>query len=175
MRKALRFGTFTLLSIAGAGLYFGLRFGLGSAPLPFQGFRSQSALPDFELSTLEGPSEKVVLSERVDEHPVLLVFWATWCPSCVEEIPTLNRWHRLLGPKGLQILSINVKESPDQIRRFREDHPMEYPVLLDSEGRVADRFGLGGLPVSILLERGGKILYYCFSLPHRIDQLMELR
>ena len=54
-----------------------------------------------------------------------------------------------------------------------KDHPMNYPVLLDSEGSVAGQFGLAGVPASIYLKPGGEIGYFGFSLPHHLDQLIE--
>ena len=125
--------------------------------------------PDFTLSNLKG--EKVQLSKLTSEKPVMLVFWATWCPTCNEEIPILNQWVPLYP--GLQIVGINVQESPERVRMFTEKKKFQYPVLLDEEGGVAEQYGLVGIPASVLIAKGGKIIYYGFSLPQNVDQLIK--
>ena len=125
--------------------------------------------PDFTLPNLKG--EKVQLSKLTSEKPVMLVFWATWCPTCNEEIPVLNQWVHLYP--GLQIVGINVQESPERVRMFTEKNKFQYPVLLDKEGEVAEQYGLVGIPASVLIAKGGKIIYYGFSLPQNVDQLIK--
>ncbi len=121
---------------------------------------------DFTLPTLTDENKTMTLSEMTREHPVLLIFWATWCPACLKEISVLNGWHRKWEPRGLRIVSVDVEESREHLLQFYNRRRIDYPVLLDRDGKVADRFGLVGLPVSILLAKGGKIIYYGFSLPN---------
>lgn len=128
--------------------------------------------PDFSLPLLQNQGQKVRLSEISANHPVLLVFWATWCASCVSEIPLLNQWHQKYSPRGLQILAINVQESPGYLTRFMEDNPIEFPTLLDEEGEVSSLYGLVGIPSSVLLAKGGGIIYYGFGLPDNMDKLL---
>ena len=125
--------------------------------------------PNFKLSNLSG--EKVELSRLVAQKPTLLVFWATWCPTCVEEIPTLNDWVRKYPQ--MQILSINVEESRDRVKNFSEKRQIQYPVLLDSESQVAEQYGLVGIPATVLVSKGGRIVYYGFSLPENIETLIK--
>ena len=146
---------FALLPFLLLGMVLGK---MGTAP-------AGTAAPDFSLDTA-GEPRKVTLSEVVGGNPVLLVFWASWCPACREEIPVLNEWYRTWSPRGLKILSVNVEEPPAAVLKFSKQQKIEYPVLLDREGETANRFGLVGLPAAILLAKGGKILYYGFSLPN---------
>ena len=125
--------------------------------------------PNFTLPALKG--EKVELSTITAEKPVLLIFWATWCPTCVEEIPTLNEWHQKY--KNLAIFGINVQESNERVKVFKKKKKMLYPILLDGEGEVAGQFGLVGIPAAILLAKGGKIIYFGFSLPQNIEQIIK--
>ena len=154
-------------------LFLFFPFGLTSCDFHPEGGKAVSRAPDFTLPVLSDADKKITLSEINRENPVLLVFWAAWCPACVEEIPTLNQWHEKLGQ--LRILGVNVQESRQDISSFTKEMPIRYPVLLDEEGDVAGRYGLTGLPVSILLAKGGKVIYYGFSLPGNIDQLIEQR
>lgn len=132
-------------------------------------------LPDFTLPVVSRENQKVQLQTVNGENPVLLVFWATWCPSCVEEIPVLNQWQEKYGPQGLKILGVNVQEKQPDIQKFMAKHKIEYPILLDQDGEVTNRYGLVGLPVSIYMAKGGEVLYYGFSLPANIEQFLAPR
>jgi len=127
--------------------------------------------PDFTLNLLETPAKTITLSQLFNEQPVLLVFWATWCPTCVEEIPVLNAWAAQYADQ-FRILAVNVSESPEQVAQFREKYPFVYPAALDEHGEVAERYELVGLPVSLFLAKGGEILYYGFGLPADIEQFL---
>ncbi|MSR77569.1 MAG: TlpA family protein disulfide reductase [Candidatus Omnitrophica bacterium] len=139
--------------------------GLSACTAPLSGLA-----PDFTLPLSKDPSLSVTLSEISREHPVLLVFWATWCGTCREEIPILNEWSRKQASKGLQVYGINVEESRETVQRFLVNHPMEYPVLLDEKGDVSSQYKVHELPTMILLAKGGKILYYGFRRPENLSQ-----
>lgn len=135
-------------------------------------FKPQSnTAPDFALPSLN-ESSKITLSEINQQHSVLLVFWASWCPNCVEEIPTLNEWHRSFSAKGLKIVGINVQETRKQIEDFKSKYPIDYPIVMDEKGEVAERFGVYGLPSALVLAKGGEIVYYGFSLPSNLEQIL---
>lgn len=104
---------------------------------------------------------------------MLLVFWATWCPACLSEIPTLNEWNDKYRASGLKIFGINFREGRTRITEFAKRQAVRYPILLDQDGRVAEQFGLEGLPAAVLLDRQGKIIYFSFSLPHNMDALLQ--
>lgn len=148
-------------------------FGLGSSCSQGIGPSGERLLgnraPDFVLKNLAG--ESVALANVVSQKPTLLVFWASWCPTCVEEIPTLNEWTAQYP--HLQILGIDVQEPGDRVRHFVEKKKIRYPVLLDPEGDVAEQYGLVGIPASVLLAKGGQIIYYGFALPKNIEQLIK--
>ena len=136
-------------------------------------FSTGQAAPDFDLPLLSGAPRQIRLSEAARENPVLLVFWASWCPACVEEIPELNGWYEEYAPRGLRLLGINVAESPWQILKFMRLQPIRYPVLLDKDGAVANLYGVAGIPAAVLIAKGGKIQYYGFSLPRNIESFLE--
>ena len=124
--------------------------------------------PNFVLPNLAG--EDVELAALANQKPILLVFWATWCPTCVEEIPVLNDWTKRYPQ--LQILAVNVEEPPARVRTFVEKRKIQYPVVLDQEAEVAHEFGLVGIPAAVLLAKGGKVIYFGFALPKNIEQLI---
>ena len=99
---------------------------------------------------------------------------ASWCPSCVDEIPILNQWHQKYASSGaVSILGVNVLESRERIKTFLSDNSIDFPVLLDSDGETAEQYGISGLPVTVFLAKGGKILYYGFSLPENLEELIQ--
>lgn len=133
-----------------------------------------SQAPDFILPQASD-SSPVALSNLHQQTPVLLVFWASWCPSCVEEIPQLKAIYQKYPKSKLQLVAINVQESQKDVQRFIKEKALPYSVLLDLDGAVAARYDVAGLPASVLLAKGGEILYYGFSLPAQLDSWLEPR
>lgn len=94
---------------------------------------------------------------------VLLNFWATWCPPCLQEFPDLETLYRLLRDKGFVVIGINEEDSDfkkarEKVARFREALPFTFLVLYDTQGEAAENYGVSQLPVSYLISREGKVL-----------------
>jgi len=111
--------------------------------------------PDFSLPTLEG--QTVTLS-ALRGRVVFLNFWATWCPPCREEMPSIERLHRELKDQGLVVLGVDVDESPKLVAKFIEDFRLGFPVVLDAGSHVFSRYGVRGLPTTILIDRQGRVV-----------------
>ena len=94
---------------------------------------------------------------------VLVNFWATWCPPCVEEIPSLQRLYRQLRSEGLEILAVDVGETVASMEAFLKDKPVDYPVLLDSDGEALRRWGVYAFPTTLVLDRAHRIRYAVFG------------
>ena len=106
-----------------------------------------------QLTTLEGaPLDTAKLSGKV----LVVNFWATWCIPCVGELPTFNKVHRDLGPKGVAVLGIDMgDEGADKVRRFLTKHPIDYTVGLGGEA-LSTKFKLEAYPVTVVFDRSGK-------------------
>ena len=92
-------------------------------------------------------------------RPLLLNFWATWCPPCVREMPMLDRFSRPFAEKGGLILGLAV-DRPEAVREYLRHSPVSYPVAIVGVGlmRVSSPLGHeGGLPFTALIDRRGKI------------------
>ncbi len=89
-------------------------------------------------------------------RPVILHFWATWCPLCREEMPILEQAARD-RPEGLAILGINLGERCDKVERYARQAGLNFPLLLDLRGKVAARYGVLSLPITILVGPDGRI------------------
>lgn len=93
-------------------------------------------------------------------HPIVLNFWATWCPPCVKEIPTLDRFHREFGPRGWRVLGLAI-DGPTPVRAFLAKTPVAFPIGLAGMGgtELAQALGnqQGGLPFTVVLGADGEI------------------
>ena len=89
---------------------------------------------------------------------VFLNFWATWCPPCREEMPSIERLHQEFKDQGLAVLAVDVGERPTLVAKFMKDFRLSFPVLLDRGSEVWSRYGVGGLPTTILVDRRGRIV-----------------
>ena len=112
--------------------------------------------PDFTLQDIDGNLHR--LSEYRG-RPVIINFWATWCPPCREEIPSMNRaWH-VLREEGIAMLAINVGEDEDTIFVFTADYPADFPLLLDQSGDIIGQWPVKGLPTTYVIAPDGSIAY----------------
>lgn len=94
--------------------------------------------------------------------PMVVNFWATWCPPCVEEMPELSELHGEFAPRGVRIVGIGI-DSAVNIRQFSEKTPVSYPLLVAGNGglELVRRFGnnAGALPYTLVLDRGGRVVW----------------
>lgn len=89
---------------------------------------------------------------------VLLNFWASWCPPCRDEFPSLERLQKKLGSKDFTVLAISVSDSADAVTRFLGGRPPVFDILMDDDGKVSSAFRARGVPVTYLLDRQGRLL-----------------
>jgi len=89
----------------------------------------------------------------------LVNFWATWCPPCVDEIPSLNRLAERYTDDAFAILSVDYREPPEAIAKFAQRVPVHFPILLDRDGRSSLEWKVFSFPSSFLLDRKGQIRY----------------
>jgi peroxiredoxin len=155
---------FTLLLLA-ATTPFAERPGQsGSSPAP-SAKNPVGPLPDFTLPDQNGKA--VSLRQFIGKKPVLLAFWATWCPHCVESVPRINRMNADLSPGGkLQILALNYMESEQKVTTFIAAKKISYTVLMDRGGVVARKFHVVGIPTYILIDRSGNVVFRGYEIPH---------
>ncbi len=110
---------------------------------------------DFTLSDLSG--KKVSLSSYKGKL-VFLNFWATWCPPCRSEMPSMERLYQKLKGKGLVILAVDLQEDAQSVQKFVDEHKLSFQVLLDSDGRVGTTYGARSIPTTYLIGRDGSAL-----------------
>ncbi|MCU0972130.1 MAG: TlpA family protein disulfide reductase [Gammaproteobacteria bacterium] len=116
--------------------------------------------PSLALAALDGTP--VDLAAHRGEV-VLVNFWATWCPPCVEEIPSLDRLYRKLRDRGFTVLAVDVGEDAATVRRFLQDRAVTFPVLLDPDGGTFKAWKAYAFPTSLLLDRSHTIRYAVYG------------
>ncbi|RMH49027.1 MAG: hypothetical protein D6685_19690 [Bacteroidetes bacterium] len=122
--------------------------------------------PGFRLPGLSG--HPVALSD-LKGQVVLINFWATWCGPCQVEMPVLEQLHREFGDDGLVILAINLMEPFDEARAYVQRFGYTFPVLLDIDGAVAQRYRVESVPTSLLIDREGTVVRHLVGMHPEAD------
>jgi len=112
--------------------------------------------PDFQLTNLDG--ELVSLSDFKGKV-VVVNFWATWCPPCRAEMPSMQRAWQALQDQDVMMLAIHVGGNEDKIWSFVGDYELDFPILIDPDSAVADAWPMKGLPSTFVVDPQGRIAY----------------
>lgn len=112
------------------------------------------AAKDFELADLDGAKHRLA---DYKGKVVLVNFWATWCPPCRAEIPSMQRAWSVLKAEGVAMLAVHVGGNEDKVWEFLGDLGVTFPVLLDRSGAVSRSWPTMGLPVSFVVDPEGRI------------------
>jgi peroxiredoxin len=112
---------------------------------------------DFQLIDLNGNPQSL---NDYRGKVVLLNFWATWCKPCTTEMPAMQATYDKLADKGFVVLAINELEDDAKVREHIRQYGHTFPVLMDRENKVANQFGVYGLPVSFFIDGSGVVREY---------------
>jgi peroxiredoxin len=133
--------------------------------------------PEFAMMDIEGNIRNI---KDWDGQIVLLNFWATWCPPCLEEIPDFIEIQQELDNRGFQIIGVAVDNEED-VREFANEMAMNYPVLAGEMEAIelSQRYGntIGALPFSAIIDKNGKVTHTIMgelSKDHLITILKQL-
>jgi peroxiredoxin len=111
--------------------------------------------PGFKITTASGKS---VTPKEFGGRVLVLNFWASWCPPCKEETPSMNQMAQTLGPKGLVVLGISVDENPDAYQRFLASERVVFETALDATAEISANYGTFKYPETYVIGRDGKVL-----------------
>lgn len=112
---------------------------------------------EFTLTDLEGRQQSL---SQYRGKVVLLNFWATWCKPCTTEMPAMQATFDKLRGKGFVVLAVNELEDDEKVRAHIREYKHTFPVLMDRENRVANLYGVYGLPVSVFIDEAGVVQAY---------------
>lgn len=114
-------------------------------------------MPSFALENVR--DGKVVESSSFAGKVLLLTFFATWCPPCVQEVPILNELHEELGNSGFSVVGLSVdQQGPSVVSKFINKRDIKYPVLMAEPETTVDFGGVYGIPVAFLVNKSGNVV-----------------
>lgn len=151
------------LVVCASALFFVVpSFSLGNSDA---GKSASVTAPDFSLNDLTG--KQVNLRDFKGNKAVLLVFWATWCPYCVQEIPELKKINAEYKDKGLEIIAVDIKENPVAVTNFAKKQAIDYAVVIDVDGSVSKSYNVLGIPTNVVIDKNGFIQHNENAMPSR--------
>lgn len=112
--------------------------------------------PDFVLTDIDGTVHAL---SAYRGKVVLVNFWATWCPPCREEMPAMQRAWQLLREENVVFLAVDIGEDEDTIFQFTVDYSVDFPLLMDIDSSVIQKWPVRGLPTTFIIDKQGRIIY----------------
>ncbi len=141
-------------------------------PLAVAKTASVEKAPDFILKDLNG--RKFRLSDHRGKKPVLIIFSATWCSFCRDEIPHFKAIHAAYAKRGLEIVNIDIQESKEKVAKFTARYGLPYRVLLDEDAAVSGIYDIRGVPSMVLVDQSGNIVCrQCRNVEPLIETLLK--
>ncbi|MEO8911163.1 MAG: TlpA disulfide reductase family protein [Gemmatimonadaceae bacterium] len=122
------------------------------------GIEVGSRAPAVIVQSLDGKA--VDLAQYIGKTPMLIEFWATWCPNCRELMPTLLDAEKKYGQRVKFVnLAVAINQSPEKVRRFLAAHPLPHETLYDADGKAAGAFDAPATSYVVVLDKSGKVVY----------------
>ena len=126
--------------------------------------------PEIELNLVEGGRFK--LSEH-KQKIVILDFWASWCGPCLQVMPQIDRVVHEFAEQGVELIAINLEETPEQVKAALARLSLSTTVALDRDGRVAERYGATSIPQTVIIDREGKVARLFVGGGARFDEQLR--
>jgi peroxiredoxin len=119
--------------------------------------RTPGVAPDFALADLSG---RAIRLSSLRGKVVLVNLWATWCPPCRDEMPSMERLYQRFRDRGMELLAVSQDDAGarQKVADFVQDLGVTFPVLLDPEREVGSRYGVWGYPETFVLDREGRVV-----------------
>ena len=112
--------------------------------------------PDFTGTALDG--RKIKLSDFRGKNPVVLNFFAEFCPPCRKEFPHLKELDEKFAPQGLRVISVSLDEDRATAAIVPNEHKVAFPVIFDPKGGIAEKYGVQAIPHTVIMDRDGKVV-----------------
>ncbi|HEY1602929.1 MAG TPA: TlpA disulfide reductase family protein [Pirellulales bacterium] len=126
--------------------------------------------PEFQLDMLDGT--RFNLADRKNTV-VVLDFWASWCGPCLQVMPQVDKVAEEFAAEGVQLVAINLEETPDRVTAALERLHLDMPVALDRNGRVAEKYGATSIPQTVVIGRDGKVARLFVGASARFDEQLR--
>ncbi len=144
--------------------------------LGFYVFDPPFASQDFQVTSLSGGQKT---PSSLKGKVVLLNFWATWCPPCKEEIPSIESISKTMKGQAFEVFAVNLGDDAATVKAFVAERKLSFPIYLDTKNKLASSFASQGIPTSYLLDKDGKFIAgvvgsYDYAKPEFAAFLKEL-
>lgn len=154
--KRYTFLTFLLILFVSIGFYFYTANESSAQAENEVGITVGKTAPVFILKNIN--ADDIHVDAVKDKKVMVLNFWATWCPPCREEMPELEKFYKNYGTK-VQFFGIDEQEPADKVSMFLQNNGYTYPILLDTNGEIGQRFKVNGIPTTVIIDAKGTIIY----------------
>jgi thiol-disulfide isomerase/thioredoxin len=161
LNHAVRLGLFFAVLLAGPlgaqeadkAIAPEIRAAFSRARIPV--LRARTPIIDFSASRLDGTQVRLsALKGKV----VFLNFWATWCPPCREEMPSMEALYQRFRGRGLEFLAVDIQEGKDEVAAFMKQFGLTFPAALDDTGKISAEYGIRGIPTTFIIDKEGGII-----------------
>ncbi|NNK14087.1 MAG: TlpA family protein disulfide reductase [Desulfofustis sp.] len=137
-------------------------------PQPYVGdVKAAPQMPSFELEDVV--SGDPISSSSFQGKSLLITFWATWCPPCIQEIPNLIKLQNEYGANGFSVVAISVDQEKGVVQKMVNRKEINYPVMMADKAVTRDFGGVYGIPTSFLVSKKGTVVKrYSGFIPHSV-------
>lgn len=111
--------------------------------------------PDFQLVDMDGNVQRL---SDYEGQGVFLNFWGTWCKPCAKEMPYIDKNYQVFKDQGVQTIAVNIAESDFKVNSYTKQYGMTFPVVIDRQKNVMEKYNIGPLPTTFLVDPDGKII-----------------
>ncbi len=142
-------------------------------PVSAMALNQGNKLLPFSAKDMDGKT--IDLAAVIGTKPVMLIFWASWCPNCKTEVPKVNALVKKYQGKGMEFIGINVghNDSEGKARRFMDKTGMTYPVIFDNKGKISRQYGIQGVPTILVADKKGVIVFKNYGVPEITDEKFQ--
>jgi thiol-disulfide isomerase/thioredoxin len=147
-----------LSSLIALSLAASLAFTAESARAQDLGIEVGATAPAVTVQSLDGKT--VNLANYIGKTPMLIEFWATWCPNCRELMPALIEAEKKYGKRvKFAAIAVAINQSPEKVRRYLAAHPLPHDTWYDVDGKAAGAFDAPATSYVVVLDRAGRVVY----------------
>ena len=122
--------------------------------------------PQFKVTTESG---KTITATDFGGKLLVLNFWASWCPPCVEETPSLDAFTKVMAPEGVVVLGVSIDKNENLYKRFLQRFQPSYEVSRDPDADISASYGTFVFPETYIIDRSGKVVQKIIGEPEKGD------
>ena len=123
-------------------------------------YKGEIGDPQINLLDMNGNGHSL---EDYRGNIVLVQFWATYCTPCRKEMPTMNQLIKKMADKPFKIVTVNMAEDKADVAKFLDEVPVDFPVLLDSDGSTLGQWKVFAAPANFILDKNGRIIFTLYG------------